>query len=135
MPRQITSHMVNGCNEALTISVTDEPGAGGACHRYEIAGANLASNASAYGPTGVLLGTGPGVILFQNGPIPEKGTNGFTHEALLAIIADRLSCFQAGPYACEENGTALDAVNAAITALQLRTLKRMARNVEGTMAK
>lgn len=32
--RELTSHMVNGCNEAIEIKVLDEPGHGGACHEY-----------------------------------------------------------------------------------------------------
>lgn len=31
--RKLTSHKVNGLNEALEVSVLDEPGQGNACHR------------------------------------------------------------------------------------------------------
>ena len=34
--RELTSHKVNGLNEAITIAVMDEPGAGGACHEYNL---------------------------------------------------------------------------------------------------
>ena len=37
-------------------------------------------------------------IRFQNGPIAEAGVNGLTHEALLAVLEDRLVGFQSGPY-------------------------------------
>jgi hypothetical protein len=36
--RELTDHKVNECNEALIIQVLDEPGAGGACHDYQILG-------------------------------------------------------------------------------------------------
>src|SRR5689334_6677882 len=92
--REITSHQVNPANDRLTITATDERGAGGAFHRYEIAEFNGNTNASrlAGDPKGCI------VVLFQNGPINEFGVNGVTQEALLAIVAHRLECFQAGPY-------------------------------------
>jgi hypothetical protein len=34
--RELNGHKVNGLNEALRISVLDEPGSGGACHHYKI---------------------------------------------------------------------------------------------------
>lgn len=124
--RQITSHIVNPVNDRLKIIVLDEPGAGGANHEYQISmpdehirGAyrnNLRIN-------------------FQNGPINEHGVNGVTQEALLAIVADRLECFQAGPFACNENQTALTHVRDAMAALQSRTRARMERGVEGTHQK
>lgn len=131
--RELTSHIVNPANDKIIISVTDQPGSGGANHRYEITGFDTATNAS-------LSSDSPEpksktIILFQNGPIGEKGVNGLTQEALLAIIADRLECFQAGPFASDLNAKALEHVNAAQEALLSRTRERMARGVEGTHAK
>ena len=120
--REITTHVVNPANEKLKITVTDEPGAGGANHEYEVSGFS--------GP-GIPLGSGYVKISFQNGPINEHGVNGITQEALLAIVADRLHSFQSGPFACEENGKALMNVLEAQEALLSRTRKRMARGVEG----
>lgn len=125
--RQITSHIVNPANDKLTISVMDEPGAGGANHRYVVEGFDTTKNAS-----GVFEPEHHVTILFQNGPIPEKGVNGITQEVLLAIVADRLQAFQAGPYACAENADALSHVMAAQEALLGRTRARMERGVEGT---
>lgn len=71
-------------------------------------------------------------IVFQNGPIAEAGVNGVTHEALLAIVADRLNGFQSGHYTCKENGLALKLLSEAIGWLHIRTTKRMERGVEGT---
>lgn len=115
----------------LHIEVTDTPGAGGAQHRYVVTGFNTALNPSLFTvdtPADTL------VIHFQNGPIKSAGLNGVTHEVLLAIVADRLRSFQAGPYACQENADALAHTTAALDALNSRTQSREARGVEGTHA-
>lgn len=78
------------------------------------------------------VGGSTGSRLFQNGPIPESGVNGVTHEVLLAIVADRLRSFQKGPYACKANACALTHIEEAQHWLQQRTIERMRRGVEGT---
>ena len=127
MVREITTHKVNGLNEALKIEVLDEPGSGGACHDYlivlPIPDEDLPNT---------LVDRGGFPIRFQNGPIGEAGVNGISNEALLAIVRDRLECFQNGPFACETNHAALDLVCAAMGALHSRTMERMQRGVEGT---
>lgn len=130
--RELHGHEVNECNEKLRITVSDQPGDGGACHAYHIGGYDVETNASKHhlaGPQKPHFGTS---ILFQNGPIPQKGVNGVTHEALLAIVVDRLVGFQNGPFACEANGLALARLQGAMQALHSRTEGRMARGVEGT---
>jgi len=131
MQKFITTHHVNPANEELTIEASDNPGAGGAQHRYVISGFDSRDNISKF-PTDEP--TSEVVILFQNGPIPINGVNGVTHEALLAIVKDRLEAFQAGPYACDDNAVALASIDNAITALHTRTKARLARGVEGTHA-
>ena len=131
--REITSHKVNPVNETLKIVATDEPGAGGANHRYEVSGWNWKTNPS--NPTPDAPDCVGQIILFQNGPIAEKGVNGITHEALLAILIDRLQSFQKGPYACRENAIALTHLETAKLWLFSRTLERMQRGVEGTLVK
>lgn len=117
--RELTEHKVNPANDVLVITVADEPGSGGANHVYEV--------------TGFTSNTEAGLMIeFQNGPIAEVGVNGVTHEALLAIVADRLRSFQAGPYSCKENACALTHIEEAMHWLHSRTIKRMQRNVEGT---
>lgn len=116
MERTLEEHKVNPANDTLTISVMDEPGSGGAHHEYVVSG-------------GVME---PIEISFQNGPIAEAGVNGITQEVLLAIVADRLRGFQAGPYACKANACALTHVEEAMHWLQQRTIERMRRGVEGT---
>ena len=125
--REITSHKVNGLNEVLRIEVLDEPGAGNACHVYGIASDEPRNAAN---PPAVML-----PIRFQNGPIAENGVNGVSQEALLAIVVDRLECFQKGQYACRENAIALTKLQEAMHWLHHRTREREARGVEGTSLK
>jgi hypothetical protein len=127
MKRELTSHKVNGCNEAIAIVVLDEPGHGGACHDYVICTPNDSFNQELNSSLVVQ-------VSFQNGPIKEAGVNGVTHEALLAIVEDRLVGFQSGPYACADNAEALDHIRGAMECLQRRTKARVARGVEGTHA-
>jgi hypothetical protein len=126
--RQITDHITNPANERLAITVTDEPGAGGANHRYSITGFDGSNNKSRDAED--LLTQQ--VVLFQNGPINEVGINGITQEALLAIVIDRLRSFQSGPFSCRENALALTSCEEALHWLQQRTIARMRRGVEGT---
>lgn len=124
--RLLTGHQVNPANDTLTIEVMDDPGPGGACHDYMISGFKIHDDEEAEPYEAALL------LAFQNGPINEVGVNGITHEALIAILIDRLEAFQAGPYACRENALALTKLQEAQMWLHKRTRDRMARNVEGT---
>lgn len=132
--RELTSHRINPANSELKIEVLDEPGSGGAQHCYSITGFDYARNKSVPDKRqyGDLKDEDTAVILFQNGPINEVGVNGVTHEALLAILIDRMDAFQKGPYACEENANALNGLLAAQGWLKRRTENRMDRGVEGT---
>jgi len=146
--RIITDHILNGLNEALTITA-DGPGPDGASHRYDI-----------IGKAEIIPGIGPrpfGVNLrFQNGPIgrnPDGTTrlqdlNGISNEALLAVLIDRMRGFQfernpdgsfdeskRGKFACKENACALTHMEEALMWLHKRTRDRMRRGVEGTMNK
>lgn len=116
--RTLNEHCVNPANDRLVVTVLDEPGQGNACHAYDITGGEAV----------------PTFIRFQNGPISVdgNGVNGITHEALLAILADRLRGFQSGPYSCKANACALTHIEEAQHWLQQRTIERMRRGVEGT---
>lgn len=109
-------------SEHTIIRVTDEPGAGGACHEYEIRG-----KVSPLRPGTVSLSE----ILFQNGPIAENGVNGCQNEDLLRIVIDRLESFQAGPFPCKANSWALGHCQDALQWLKERTRDRQKRGVEG----
>jgi hypothetical protein len=123
MGRTLTSHKVNGLNEAIEIMVLDQPGPGGACHDYRMAVKDDPITVAAC------------CIQFQNGPVREVGVNGISNEALLAVVEDRLLGFQSGEFACCENAVALTKIQEAMMWLQKRTRDRMARGVEGTTAK
>ena len=127
MGREITSHRVNGLNEALAINVLDQPGQGNACHEYQII--RDTHNNGEYDQVELCN------IKFQDGPILEAGVNGISGEALLAIVEDRLIGFQSGQFACRENAVALTKIQEAMMWLQKRTRDRMARGVEGTNVK
>lgn len=132
MTRVLTGHQVNPANDVLKIEVLDEPGSGGAHHAYDITGFDTANNPASCDAQGYRRSFSRMPIVFQNGPIAEAGVNGVTHEALLAILIDRLECFQRGPYASHYNQDALGALQYAQDRLLARTRERMARNVEGT---
>lgn len=126
--RQITDHKLNGLNDAITITVTDEPGQGGANHDYDLSFISDPGDPTDRGVSHCL-------ICFQNGPIQEAGVNGISGEALLAVVIDRLRSFQAGPFACRENALALTNLEQSMMWLQKRTRDRLARGVEGTNQK
>jgi len=102
----------------------DEPGHGGACHRYRIQETDEVI---------VMNGIWQDVV-FQNGPIGAdgNGVNGIQMEDLIAICIDRLEGFQSGPYAHGYNADALKSLRCALASLQQRTRDRIARGVEGT---
>lgn len=121
MQRAIIDHLCPVSADQTTIYALDVPGAGGAHHCYSVS--------HPFGPGGARTGF---FVHFQKGPVKEAGVNGTTVEALLAICADRLRCFQAGPCPCEENADALRQVEGALGALHRRTHQRARRGVEGT---
>jgi hypothetical protein len=134
--RELTDHIVSGDQAVqLKIEVTDEPGAGGANHRYAISGFDTSTNQSDDSLGRALSGASRCTVLFQNGPIKEAGVNGITQEALLAIVIDRLKSFQNGPFACDSNAMALKDCQSALAHLQYRTKRRIERGVEGTHQK
>lgn len=119
MTREIVSHKINGLNEVLKIEAKDDPGPGGANHIYDIT------------PT---VGNACGVrIEFQNGPLKEVPPNGLSNEALIAVVIDRLQCFQKGQFACRENALALTKLEEAMHWLHHRTNERVKRGVEGVL--
>lgn len=90
----------------------DRPGPGGACHQYEIF-------------THEEQGDGQSVcrLHFQEGPVKDAGINGVQHEALVAVIIDRLQAFQTGPYSCRENAIAITKLEEALMWLDKRASK------------
>lgn len=152
MLREIRTHELSALNNAIDVRAIDEPGPGGANHRYAIQllplkAANGTEPEDAEIPPSKIL-----VIEFQNGPIKSAADmNGFTNEALLAILIDRMRGFQGmnradgqtsteinrmpAPFACRENALALTHLEDAMHWLQARTSERLQRGVEGTPSK
>jgi len=116
-----------GSNRFSAVHAIDEPGDGGAYHEYRISRIGK----SEITPVGW---SGPefGHIKFQKGPIKETGVNGCHQEDLIAIVLDRLQCFQAGAFACRENALAITKLEEALHWLNHRTKDRQERGVEGT---
>lgn len=108
-----------GTKKYSKVVCLDEPGAGGACHKYMIESTDI--------PIAVF-----GQIQFQNGPVKEVGVNGCHQEDLLVIVMDRLQHFQKGDYTCKENDYALQKIREALVCLRDRTNARIERGVEGT---
>ena len=124
--RTITDHKVNGLNEALEITAHEPVTTGGAPHRYDIIGKTEHIPNIGPRPVGVNL-------RFQSQPISKpEDINGISNEALLAVVADRLRCFQDSQFKCRENALALTKIEEAMMWLHKRTRDRMARGVEGT---
>ncbi len=116
-----------GTKRFTKVIVKDEPGPGGACHEYYI---NGAKTVKAEGPFGEY-----GYIHFQKGPVKEAGVNGCHQEDLIAIVIDRLQCFQSGKFRCRENVLALTKLEEALHWLNHRTNDRIERRVDGTSKK
>lgn len=100
---------------------------------------------------GIAYGNGF-TISWQNGPLGRHtpdcvpgGTcapgctrvppNGAFVEDVIAAVRQRLECYQASKFHCEENRIALEHLACAADVLAARTKAREARAVEGTYAK
>lgn len=95
--------------------------AGGAHALYQVC-----TDPAGFGEVSVL-----GEIAFQAGPVASVGVVGWTNEALLAVVIDRLDAFQKGPFHCEQNTFALGHLRAAMVELEQRSADRRVRGVEG----
>lgn len=69
-------------------------------------------------------------IAFQHGPRGVDGSvPGVFDDDLLAVVEDRLRCFQDGPFACVENAEALRMVQLAREALGSRVARQISQSV------
>jgi len=119
--RKLKAHLVPGNEMELEVAVMDEPGAGGACHKYRVGGSKVGGH-----------GAFAARVQFQMGPVPEHGHNGLTNEVLLAMVKDRLEGFQNGKHACVQNERALKCIGEALYHLRDRTAARLKLGIEGT---
>lgn len=127
-PRRITTHHDgHGLAESILLEADErDPNAGGASHYY-CASIERECPEEDESPT-----INVADIQFQHGPRNEHGSEpGIIDTVLLAIVADRLEGFQAGPFAHPLNSAAYVHVMAAIDALKDRAHERAARGVLG----
>lgn len=109
------------------VYAVDEPGNGGANHKYRIYMAGCNSNTSE---------DGIAEIQFQNGARKEENSiHGVIDTDLLEIARDRLIAFQKGPFATRENACALTHIEEALMWMNRRVEDRIERNVLGTYQK
>lgn len=117
--REVKSHHVLGVPETVRVFPEGDPNQGGAVPTYRlgigIPGQEFRSSI---------------MLRFQTGD-PLKEPNGLTNASLLAVIADRLSEFQKGPFSCRENAIALTHIETALLWLKKRTEDRVIRDVRG----
>lgn len=73
-------------------------------------------------------------ITFQRGAVPEVGINGCRIEDVIDIIQQRLLDHQGRGLGCEENAIALEHLELAREALELRRRRREAQGVLNTAA-
>lgn len=75
-------------------------------------------------------------IAWQNGPLgrgdDRKDPNGAFVETIIAAARDRLDFYQQGKFNSDYNATAITHLDAALRALNQRTIDREKRDVEGT---
>ena len=78
------------------------------------------------------------LVSWQNGPCPVDETgarpneNGGFVETIILIAKDRLSYYQDGKFASEENAKAIHYLEEALKVLDSRTNRRTNEGVEGT---
>lgn len=80
---------------------------------------------------------GPGFAIgWQNGPLgrgeSREEPNGCFVETVIMAAVDRLEFYQSSKFNCDENARALFHLKAALQECEDRTVKRKARQVEGT---
>lgn len=73
-------------------------------------------------------------LAWQRGLASEVGVNGLRVEDVLQVAAEKLQSYQQGPLACEENKQALNAIVAAVRALEGRRRRRQEQGVLNTMS-
>jgi hypothetical protein len=78
----------------------------------------------------VLAGPNTITVEFQNGAVKERGVNGVTNEALLAILIHRTQVLNER-FPCRENSIAITKMQEALMWFDKRTADREARGVEG----
>ena len=93
------------------------------------------TNAEGVPTGGTVVGTGI-TIVWQRGALGRGGEkqppNGAFVEDVIDAAKQRLEYFQSSGFACPENAHAIACLESALAALDERTRRREARQVEGT---
>lgn len=115
-------HDGHGLADSIQISHDDrDPLAGGASHHYICMMPNVED---------VPLKVAD--IEFQHGArFESRSTTGIVDSALLAIVLDRLRCFQAGPFSSRQNAIAITKIEEALMWMRNRADERLRRGVLG----
>lgn len=116
--REINAHVVTECSlPRERVQTLGQAGPGGAYSLYRL---------TAFDENG--LPSRPVQFLkFQTGNPYRSRINGTTNEVLLAIVLDRLGCFQGGQFPCAENAEAIELIEDALEILKDRTRRRLAK--------
>jgi hypothetical protein len=120
--RQVKNRDVTMMRDAIQI-MAGEPGAGGASTYYELYLVEDDLHTKRTVP-----------ITFQTGN-PAEELTGFTNEALLSIVLDRLEGFQSGPFSSRETACAKTHIEEALHWMHSRSLERADRGVLGKLEK
>lgn len=80
---------------------------------------------------------GLGILIdWQDGPLgrgaDRKEPNGAFVEGVIAAAIDRLEYYQSTPFECLENQIAINLLRCSLATLDVRTVNREKREVEGT---
>ena len=124
--REITDHHdAHGLAESITVSADDlDPNGGMASHTYTL---------SIDTPTGRQH---IGSVQYQRGPRNVAGSiPGILDSVLLAIVVDRMRCFNAGPFSTRENALVMTHCQEAMHWLKHRADERAVRGVLGQNVK
>ena len=121
--REIEISRVDEESKPVKCFATDRPSDGGASHDYLVCFMDEKG----------LYEENTKKVNFQRGSLKSSFPNGVTEEILLAIVIDRLSCFQSGQFACPQNESAKEHLIKAVDFLNERTRDRINRGVEGTL--
>lgn len=121
MPRRIVDI---GTTRFTRVVAVDEPGAGGANHRYFV---EASEDRDSNGPYELAE------VIFAEGPFPAGSApiTGLFNEDLLAMVLDRLQAWNAGPFKSRENAIAITKIEEAMLWLGKRTADRARRAVLG----
>lgn len=120
-------HVPISPTDLLQVQALDAPDAAGLQHVYAVSGFTGLNDSLTGGIPNQLL------MIFQNGPVEDKGVNGLTNEVVIAVVADRLRCLEAGPYTTGSRARALAHLEEALQELTSLTIDRRSRGVDGSL--